>query len=267
MDLASQGTRLALLARTGLLRVVSPLERWYAGIRGLPPLPPLWLRRHVGAAGRRPYENAVAEGERHLREMLGAGAGVTAVLDLGCGCGAMVPFFRERLPDAGAYLGVDIHAPSVRWCRDRYAADARLSFGVLPAAWPAVLERRYDLVLAKSLFTHLLEAEASDYLSAIGGALEPGGRLVLTAFLFDAASPSPALPHAAAGGRVRLRRPSRPEAAVGYDRDHFLSLLERAGLQVLDARYWFWPGDHARLTTQDLLVCGRLSAAPARPVA
>jgi len=258
--MASSSALVGLLlgARTVLYRCVSPLEAAWSRIKGLPPLPPLWLRRHVGAAPRSRFEHAVSEGVKQLGELLGADREITSVLDLGCGCGAMVPHFQQVLPSSGSYLGVDIHQGSVSWCTRRYAHDPRFEFGLLPSSYPAILERRYDLVLAKSLFTHLLEAQASEYLATIRDVLEPQGRLVLTAFLFDSSGPVPALPHLGPDGNVRLRRLARPEAAVGYERAHFLAMLELAGLAVLDARYWFWPGHHPRLSAQDVLVCGAI---------
>ena len=188
--------------------------------------------------------------------VLAFASGKGSVLDLGCGCGAMAPFLREVLPESGTYLGADIHDGSIAWCRRQFAHDPRCTFVLLPQGQPAVCGRRYDLVLAKSLFTHLLEAQASEYLSMIRGVLEPLGRVVLTALLFDSAAPVPTLPFRSADGTVRLRRRSRPEAAVGFERAHFHRMLRRSGLTVLDARYWFWPGAHPRLSTQDLLLCG-----------
>jgi SAM-dependent methyltransferase len=168
----------------------------------------------------------------------------------------MVPYFQNRLRADGAYLGVDLHDGCIDWCRRQYAGDDRFDFGVLPQAYESAAARRYDLVLAKSLFTHLCSRDAADYLAEIARVLERGGRLALTAFLFEHGTAVPALPHSDHDGRVRYRTRWRPEAAVGFDRAFFLELLARAGLQVLEARYWFWPGDRQRLSAQDTLICG-----------
>ena len=49
----------------------------------------------------------------------------------------------------------------------------------------------FDLVIATSLFTHLLPAAAEHYLSEAARVLAPGGRLFCTWLLFSADRPAP----------------------------------------------------------------------------
>jgi SAM-dependent methyltransferase len=167
------------------------------------------------------------------------------VLDVGCGCGAMVPFFAKRLGEEGCYLGLDVHPPSIQWCRRRFQDDPRLRFEQVPVRSPyghgrgvAFEEYRFplpdgaaDFVLAKSLFTHLLEPEARHYLAEIRRTLRPGREAIVTAFLFDGSGP-PAFPFPAAGSPVRWRRRSHPHAAVAFERRFFESMIREAGLEV-----------------------------------
>jgi len=118
-----------------------------------------------------------------------------------------------------------------------------------------------DLVLAKSLFTHLTETPAREALSQIARALAPTGRAVVTAFLFEADRPPRRLfPYPSPQARVRWRLKNRPEAAVAWERIRFTELIIEAGLAVAAFRPGFWPrGD--RLDAQDVLILEKPRAA------
>jgi len=251
---------LAVAARTLALRALSPLER-ALGARGGPggaPLPPLWLRRHAGPvrAFRPSAEQALA-----LLDRLGLVRPGLRVLDFGCGPGSLVPLLSGRLGPDGAYFGLDLHAASIHWCREAFAGDPRLRFERLePAAsrpWPAAADA-WDLVLAKSVFTHLLEEEARAALAEIRRALAPGGRAVVTAFLFDGATfagrPLPWFPCPDAHAEVRWRRAARPTAAVAWARESFAALAGASGLEEERFVAGFHPGGAAPPAGQDTLV-------------
>ena len=53
-------------------------------------------------------------------------------------------------------------------------------------------DEAFDLVIATSVFTHLLPEESSNYLTEIGRVLAPAGRLFSTWFLLDSAPGAPA---------------------------------------------------------------------------
>lgn len=254
---------LARAARTGALRLLSPVDRFLRRLRGEPELPPLWLRRHVGPV--RHFETAARDmaGFLDQRDLVRPG---DLVVDLGCGCGAMAADLGERVGTEGRYLGVDVHGPSIRWCQRRWRGDRRLRFAQAGMESPYATRRPRDtayrvpaesasagLVLAKSLFTHLLEDQAEHYLAEIHRLLAPGRSAVLTAFLF--ADPPPAFPHGAT--HVRWRLAARPHAAVAYQRPHFESLVTAAGLEVLEVVTGFWPGTDRPPRGQDILVLER----------
>lgn len=267
---AEDAVAVAIALREGLYRLASPADVLAGWLARRAPIPPLWLRRHIGSASASRYLSIVSDAEALLDELLGRSP-IETVLDLGCGCGAMIPYVQRRLPRRGRYLGVDVHEGCLQWCRKRFAADDRLAFRAppLPAAGDSACG--YDLVLAKSLFTHLMPAEAVDCLGAIAERLSGNGQVVLTAFLFDGLGAVPALPNPRQDGLVRHRYRCRPRAAVGFDRSLFAGWLEDAGLEVQESRLWFWPGHHAELSAQDVVVCRRrgaraalASAAPTR---
>lgn len=255
-------------ARTAAFRAAGPFDRLARQLTGRGDLPPLWLRRHAGPVGK--FESS-ARDSAALIDRLGLLREGDRVVDLGCGCGAMVPALVERIGERGSYVGVDVHAPSLSWCRRRWRRDPRLRFervrgrspygggGEEPgAARLPVADGAADLVLAKSLFTHLLAGEAGDYLREIRRMIAPEGAALITAFLFDgerfAASPPPAFPHPRVASPVRWRRALRPSAAVAYERRTFLDRVAGAGLTVAEEIHGFFPGEAAVPTGQDVLL-------------
>ena len=196
------------------------------------------------------------------------------VLDVGCGPGGMATALGSRLGPAARYVGFDVHASSIRWCRRRFAGDPRFSFELAGIASPFGARRgeaaeRYrfpmedgaaGFVLVKSVFTHLRRAAATHYLAEIRRVLRPGRGAVVTAFLFDArtfrgALAAKAFPHSEWEGNIRWKRRSRPEAAVAYDARLFHDLVLAAGLRVQWMSAGFLPGS-ATPVGQDVLLLG-----------
>ncbi|MBZ0090471.1 MAG: hypothetical protein K8H90_08850, partial [Thermoanaerobaculia bacterium] len=117
----------------------------------------------------------------------------------------------------------------------------------------------FDLVVAKSLATHLLPLELTRLLAEIGRSLSAKGTLVLTAFAFDgdAGGEVPCFPHRSRRGRVRWRLQAHPRAAVAYDRGFLAALLRRSGLVEANFVPGFYPGTTSELRGQDTLVVRR----------
>src|SRR6185503_14009547 len=172
-------------------------------------------------------------------------------------CGAMVPALLELIGPRGRYVGFDVHQPSIRWCQRELGADPRCRFEWADLASPygdgaggsAVESYRFpladgtvDLLLAKSVFTHLSEAPARHYLHEIRRTLRPGRRALVTAFLFDGAARPPAFPYPDGDSPVRWRRRLRVEAAIAFERAHFERMVAEAGLFVDEAIWGYWPG-------------------------
>ncbi len=236
------------LGRTAILFLAGPFDRirLLASRRGN--LPPLWLRRHAGPVSK--FESAAREMGVFL-DTLGVLDKSDHILDIGCGAGPMAHELARRLGPGGRYVGFDVHAPSVQWCRKRFSGDPRLFFELAPIASPygarsgrPVASYRFPmadgeagLILAESVFTHLFESEARHYLREIARTLKAGRGAIVTAFLFDGNSPEPpdfrrAFPHADPSGRVRWRSRLRPTAAIAYERSLFFEMVEAAGLRV-----------------------------------
>lgn len=258
--------------RSALYRAISPLDDLQRRLRRQKTLPPLWLRRHTGSP-RRFF--AAARDTANLIDRLELIAPDSRILDIGCGCGAMASALVEQLGEEGRYLGFDVHAPSIRWCQRHLTQDPRLVFEVAEIDSPYSTSRstaeaksyrfpaedgEVDLVLAKSVFTHLLAAEASHYLCETARVLSPKGHALLTFFLFDEAldTPTPAFPYAQTiDSPLRWRRKKHPHAAVAYSKNLVERWIEEAGMTIIHFIPGFFPGKTKDLPGQDQIIFRR----------
>ena len=170
----------------------------------------------------------VATGEefrRHFHEL----AGLTPsdrVLDVGCGIGRMARVFASELAPPGSYDGFDVDGPGIDWCRARYgrpgATQAPFRFTRVDLHHPLYnpegtgaaetfrfpyANASFDLVIATSVFTHLLDSAAAHYLAELARVLAPGGRALTTWLLLDPSDPP--LPGAATWSFAKARRSGR----------------------------------------------------------
>jgi SAM-dependent methyltransferase len=196
------------------------------------------------------------------------------ILDFGCGPGAMALALAPRLGPRASYVGVDVHAPSVEWCRQRFAGDPRFRFEVARIASPyatqpglpmarfllPVGDGSVDLVIAKSVFTHLFPHEAAPLLAEIQRSLSAGGTAFVTAFLYEGGivgTKPPAFRHRDPSGCVAWKRRTSAASAVAYENAFFDSLVTKAGLTARQFVAGFYPGQATRITSQDTLVLSR----------
>jgi SAM-dependent methyltransferase len=123
------------------------------------------------------------------------------VLDVGCGIGRMARVLAAELRPPGSYDGFDVVGEAVAWCARHYLetpAPFRFTHADLrnaqynPGGRGSASTYRFpygdnafDLVIATSVFTHLLADEAANYLAEAARVLAPGGRLFATWFLLS----------------------------------------------------------------------------------
>jgi SAM-dependent methyltransferase len=201
------------------------------------------------------------------------------VLDVGCGPGRMAVPLTRYLDSAGSYEGFDVVPREVEWCRRRITprhpsfrfqvADVRNPrynpHGAMPASeyrFPFP-DASFDFAFATSVLTHLREPDAANYLREIGRVLRPGGRCMVTFFLWnaetrrDAAEGRSHYAFAHADGHARYESLDSPEAAVAYDESWVHDRYFAAGMGIEELRYGQWCGREPALTWQDLIVGGR----------
>ena len=205
------------------------------------------------------------------------------VLDIGCGVGRLAAPLTGHLAGLGLYEGFDIDPELVAWCErnisrrhprfrfrhvsvrnDLYNPDGSQRGSDFSFPYGA---GSFDVVVATSLFTHLLTRDAENYLRESSRVLAPGGRLVATFFLLD--EESRALQAQGRGDRVfatepvnpargqvhHIMRADQPEAAVAYPVDWLRQAVARSGFaREAEIHGGSWCGRTSTVTYQDLVV-------------
>jgi SAM-dependent methyltransferase len=198
------------------------------------------------------------------------------VLDVGCGIGRMARVLVPVLEPPGSYDGFDIVARGITWCRLHYVdtpvpfrfhhADLR-NAAYNPGGAQAAVDYRFpfadgsfDLVVATSLFTHVLAGVADRYLAEAARVLATGGRLFSTWMLLTADDRNGPLPRGlsrtAPAAPTAVGDPAVPEAMVAYDESWLRQVADAHRLRVETIRRGSWPGRSAT-NYQDLVLAYR----------
>jgi SAM-dependent methyltransferase len=185
----------------------------------------------------------------------------------------------QLLPPRGSYDGFDVDRDGISWCQNHYSTTpvpfrfthADLYHAVYNTAGTASAsdfrfpypDASFDLAIATSVFTHLLEDVADQYLAETARVLAPGGRLFATWFLVDPNHPpDPAtaitsFSHSV--GDALTSDPVAPESAVAYRVPWLRERLNAHGLRLRDPiHHGSWTGRGGR-SSQDIIVADRPS--------
>jgi SAM-dependent methyltransferase len=270
------------LARQIAYLSLEPVDYISRVVNGKSDFPPLHLRRYVGPL--RTFETSGAEFMSYLRLLCKLHPS-ERVLDVGCGCGLMALHLADYLNPEGSYTGLDIHRPSVNWCRRNLSGRHRnFTFEFIDVRSRAYNPRgrhaaddyafefedgKFDLVLLKSVFTHMRLAEVSNYVKEVSRLLSDGGRCLMTFFLLNDRQAELAerglnrLDFKHGEGPWRYVYPNSPESAVAFSEEHVLGLLREHGLGLGGPiLYGSWSGRDDGLSYQDMLLVRKQSSDP-----
>jgi SAM-dependent methyltransferase len=228
-------------------------------------------RRLTGYVGDSDFQTTGEEFLHHFRELAQLRPS-DRVLDVGCGIGRMARVLAAVLRPPGSYDGFDVVRAGIDWCNDHYRrtpapfrfrhADLRNASYNPEGSQQALTYRfpyddgSFDLVIATSVFTHLLADTAEHYLAETARLLTPGGRLFSTWYLLDADHPSP--PPPPFGWRdaclpAAIADPAEPEAAVAFTKQWLRDALAANGLDLRAVQPGSWAGESGA-SRQDLVV-------------
>jgi SAM-dependent methyltransferase len=235
--------------------------------------PPLRLRRYVGPL--RTFESSGAEFGVYFKMICGIRPG-ESILDIGCGCGLIVPHIAASLDRTATYVGVDIHRPSITWCQNHITrANPRFRFAHIdvkneyynPRGRVAAADFEFafpdggsDVVLVKSVFTHMRPADVDNYLRGIKRLMSADGRCLASFYLLNdeqrrlAAQGLNQQDFAFGDADWRYRSAVSPEAAVAFSEESVMRLAAMHGLRIDSFHYGSWSGRPDGLSFQDLVL-------------
>jgi SAM-dependent methyltransferase len=212
-------------------------------------LPPNHLRIRIGVG------NRVLANHIHFLEM-GNGAwldflskgycsSTSDVVELGCGCGRIA---RPLKGDwfQGTYVGVDLDDEMIAYCRGhfpngkfRFVLSPHKSATYSPNGTVVANDDSQELKIADtnskdfifsiSLYSHLLEKEASDYLAESARILRKDGVMHLTFFCMEHVKLGERWTFKHKIGNAFVENDRLPEAAVAYNEEHIKKLVREAG--------------------------------------
>jgi SAM-dependent methyltransferase len=145
------------------------------------PVPPPKLR--VKVAGHADFKAFLQQGERHnrvIREALGrAGVDITQlsrILDWGCGCGRLTRWWQDLINTE--VHGCDYNGELVQWVDENLPfVNARVNQLSPPLPYEA---ESFELISGISLFTHLTNQLALEWMRELRRVLVPGGLVFFT---------------------------------------------------------------------------------------
>jgi len=181
------------------------------------------------------------------------------------------------LNGSGGYVGLDINHRAIDWAnrtissRKRtfefhhldirngmYNPRGRLDADTVALPLP---QQSFDIVLLKSVFTHLRPAEVRNYLQQTALLLDREGVGLATFFLLNdeqrARRATNTIDFAFGDDIWRYSAREMPEVAVAYEQQAIVDMIAEAGLRLTAINYGSWSGLANGLSYQDIVLFSR----------
>lgn len=203
------------------------------------PLPSLEMRELVGPIDESSFDNP--EGTTVFADI--PMDKQRSIFDFGCGCGRIARQLIQQDPRPKRYLGIDMHRGMVAWCQKHlepfgdgfeFLHHNIFSRGLNPRGHKEPLQlpaedKSFSLVIAWSVFTHLVEKQITFYLQEVARILDNDGIFLSTWFTFDKLD----FPMMQSFQNALYINDSDPTNAVIVDRKWLKTMLASNGLRIV----------------------------------
>ncbi len=250
--------------------LMEPFDYLYRSFLGYSYFPPIRLRRHVGSGG---FDWTGIEQVAYLK-LLCSLKSTDVIWDIGCGYGNLQLSLANR-GWRGTIIGTDIHKPCISWAQKHITSKyetfkfvhsdiynyAYWTKGKYDAEnWLSNFDNNnFDVIIARSLFTHMLPDELEIYIKYISKFIMSSGKIFATFFLLNDKQKS------LDNNSIRFYRENEtsihaimnkmaPTAAVAYEEEYIINIMKKNNLIVDEIYYGTWSGREDCYLGQDLIV-------------
>jgi SAM-dependent methyltransferase len=201
------------------------------------------------------------------------------ILDIGSGIGRKTLPLTKYLNKKGSYVGLEIVKKGINWCRknitqrlpnfqfvhvDIYNGFYNPKGKIKPSKYCFPFsDNSFDVVIATSVFTHMLPKDVGNYHREIGRVLKKRGKSYLTYFLINKESKKgfvknkETLPFKETKKGYWTTVPKTPEIATAYLEKDIKLLYQKAGLKIKDTHFGSWYGRKKSLSYQDIIIASK----------
>ena len=201
------------------------------------------------------------------------------ILDIGSGVGRKTLPLTKYINKQGSYDGVEIVKKGVDWCREHitkrfpnfrfvhidvyngfYNPKGKIKPKGLTFPFP---DGYFDVVIATSVFTHMLPVDVENYHKEIGRVLKRRGKGYLTYFVINAeskkrlADTQNTLPFKLTKKGYWTTVLDTPEIAVAYKEDRVKAFYQKAGIKINKIYYGTWCGRGKGVSYQDIIIASK----------